>query len=148
MVEQILDVQKDIWLKLEKSNAKYTAAADKKRREKLFCEGDMVMVYLQRERIFAGAYKKLKPKKYETFKIVKKNSDNTYVVGLSKDMAMSKTFNVTDLYACHPAKQLYPEYNSRASSFKEGETDVRDRGNWGSRYSSRYNSRYILIDWP
>ena len=34
MAEQILDVQEEVWLKLEKSNAKYKAAADKKRRDK------------------------------------------------------------------------------------------------------------------
>jgi len=36
---------------LEKSNDKYKAAADKKKREKLFEEADMIKVYLKRERI-------------------------------------------------------------------------------------------------
>ena len=49
-------------MKLEKSNAKYKATADKKRREKIFCEGDMVMMYSQRERIPVSAYNKLKQK--------------------------------------------------------------------------------------
>ena len=35
---------------MEKFNAKYKAAADKKRREKLLEEGNMVMVYLRREK--------------------------------------------------------------------------------------------------
>ena len=84
------------------------------------------MVYLHKERISAGSYTKLKPRKYGPFKIVKKISDNTYVMGLLNNMAMSKTFNVVDLYAYYPTKQLYPEYNSRASSFKEGGTDAGD----------------------
>ena len=49
-------------------------------------------MYLKRERISARACNKLKSKKYGPFKIVKKISDNTYVVDLSSDMAMSKTF--------------------------------------------------------
>jgi len=96
---------------LEKSNAKYKKGADKKRREKFFCKEDMVMVYLWRERISAGAYNKLKPRKYGLFKIVKKISDDAYVVGIPNDMTMPKTFNVVDLYAYYPTKQLYPEYN-------------------------------------
>ena len=57
---------------------------------------------------------------------MKKISDNAYVVGPPNDMVTSKTFNVADLYAYYPTKQLCPEYNSRASSFEEKGTDVRD----------------------
>ena len=42
---------------------------------------------------------------------------------------MFKTVNVVNLYAYHPTKRLYPEYNLRASSFEERGTDVGDRGN-------------------
>ena len=58
MVEQVIDVQEEVRLKLEKFNAKYKETADKKRREKIFCEGDMVMIYLRKERVPAGAYRK------------------------------------------------------------------------------------------
>ena len=57
MSEQILDVQEEVRLKFEKFNAKYKAATDKKSHDKIFCEGDMVMVYLRRERIPTCAYK-------------------------------------------------------------------------------------------
>ena len=52
------------------------AAANKKRRKKIFCEGDMVMMYLQTEIIPASAYNKFKLKEYGPLKIVKKISDN------------------------------------------------------------------------
>jgi len=39
-------------------------------------------------------------------------------------MAMFKIFNVADRYEYHSTKQLYPNYNSRMSSFEERGTDV------------------------
>jgi len=107
-------------LKLDKSNAKYKKTTDKKRREKLFEEEDIVMVYLRRERIPTRSCNKLKSKKYALFKIMKKISDNAYVVDLPSNLTISKIFNVVDLYEYHPTEQLYQDYNSRTSSLKEG----------------------------
>ena len=83
------------------------------------------MVYLRRERILVGFYNKLKSKKYRPFKIMKRISDNAYVVDLSSNMAMSKIFNMADLFEHHPTKTL-SRYNSRMSSLKERGTDVGD----------------------
>ena len=62
MAEQILNVQEEVRLKLEKFNVRYKAASDKKRRENVFEEGDMIMVYLRKERIPAGFYKQVESK--------------------------------------------------------------------------------------
>ena len=45
------DVQEEVQLKIEKTNKKYKATADKKRREKLFEKEDIMIMYLRRERI-------------------------------------------------------------------------------------------------
>ena len=48
MAEQTIDVQKEVRTRLERFNARYKTAIDKRRREKVFEEGDMVMIYLRK----------------------------------------------------------------------------------------------------
>ena len=50
MVEQKIDVQKEVRARLDKSNVRYTTTVDKRRREKVFEKGDMMMVYLKKRK--------------------------------------------------------------------------------------------------
>lgn len=60
----------------------YKEAFDKHRREKVFKEGDMIIVHLQKE-IFS--IEKLKSKNYDSYKVLKKINNNIYVIGLLDD---------------------------------------------------------------
>ncbi|GJX36876.1 transposon ty3-I gag-pol polyprotein, partial [Tanacetum coccineum] len=102
--EKIEAIQADVRLKHEAFNAKYKDDRDKHR-----------------------TYNKLKKKKIGPCRILKRINDNAYVVDLPEDMAISNTFNVSDLVDYYPPDELlYPNENSKSSHFQVGDNDEGD----------------------
>ena len=92
---------------------------------------------LEKKRFLLERTTTLKPKKYWSFKIVKKINDNAYVVNFPCDMVISKTFNVADLHDYQPPEQLYPYNYSRMSFFWRGR-------NWCRRWRNKTTSSLKL----
>ena len=106
MANRIQAMQEEVRQKLEATNAKYKEVVDKKRREKIFSVGDLVLVYSRNKRFPIGTYNKLMNKKCGSFQITKRINNNAYVVALPPNMNISSTFNVADLYKYHSRDAL------------------------------------------
>lgn len=78
------------------------------------------MVHLSKDRHPSGTYNKLNVRKVDPFSIIQKINDNIYVIGLPSDLKISKTFNVKDIFECHPSDATDTlERNSTESNSSE-----------------------------
>jgi hypothetical protein len=107
-------------LNIEKMNEKYRIAASKGRKEVKLEPGDLVWLYLRKERFSELRKSKLMSRATGPFKILVKINDNAYKLELPPMFGVSPGFNISDL---RPYLGEEDEISSRTMSMQEGEDD-------------------------
>ncbi|GLJ40537.1 hypothetical protein SUGI_0836160 [Cryptomeria japonica] len=70
---------------------------DEKRRDIQFVVCDLVIIHLNKERLYKGIHSKLQMRRIGPCKVLEKYGNNAYKLDLLGDMALSPIFNVADL---------------------------------------------------
>jgi hypothetical protein len=95
--EFILKMHEITKLNIEKMNEKYRIAASKGRKEVKLEPGDLVWLYLRKERFPELRKSKLMSRAAGPFKILAKINDNAYKLELPPEFGVSHSFNISDL---------------------------------------------------
>jgi hypothetical protein len=101
-------------------NEKYRIAANKGHKEVKLEPGDLVWLYLRKERFSELRKSKLMYHATNPFKILAKINDNTYKLELPPEFRVSHSFNISDL---RPYLGEEDDMPSRTTSMQEGEDD-------------------------
>nr|GFB58500.1 RNA-directed DNA polymerase [Tanacetum cinerariifolium] len=100
--EQIKELHQSVQEQIIRHNKQYKEHADKRCKQILYQEGDLVWIHLCKQRFSAGRYGKLKPREDGPFRVLKKINYNAYKIELSGYYNVSTTFNVADFSIIAP----------------------------------------------
>ncbi|XP_076918971.1 uncharacterized protein LOC143579600 [Bidens hawaiensis] len=120
---QIKKLHEQVREQIVKHNLQYQTRVNKHRRKVVFNEGDLVWVYLRRERFPQGRFGKLQPRAYGPFRVLRRINDNAYKIDLPRHYKVSAIFNVADLTPYVPEDAG----DSGSSPFLEGGGDDKDQ---------------------
>jgi hypothetical protein len=106
---------------LEKQNEKYCTQANKHKKPMVFKGGDLVWIFLRKERFPGRRRSKLLQQADGPFKILEHIGENAYKTELPEDYGVSATFIVCDLA---PYEEIEETMDLRASPHQQGEPDI------------------------
>ncbi|GJR48441.1 RNA-directed DNA polymerase [Tanacetum coccineum] len=96
-IEQSKSLHEQVREQITNHNLQYQARANKHRRKVVFQEGDLLWVFLWRERFPQRRFFKLQPRYDGPFRVLQRINDNAYKINLPGHYSVSATFNVADL---------------------------------------------------
>ena len=107
MIKQMEAVHKQVHDNLEITNTKYKQQTDKHLRGRQpIKEGDLVWVYLRKERFPQLRKNKLMPRAIGPYPVKKQYGENAFEIQLLAEYNISSTFNIGDLTLYEPDKEL------------------------------------------
>nr|GEV38516.1 RNA-directed DNA polymerase [Tanacetum cinerariifolium] len=120
--EHIKELHWSVQEQIIRHNKQYKEYADKRRKQVLYREGNLVWIHLRKESFPIGCFGKLKPRGDGPFRVLKKINDNVCKIELPGHYKVSATFNVADLSPYKGDSDDEPD--SWSSLFQEGEDDA------------------------
>ncbi|XXG59124.1 hypothetical protein AAC387_Pa04g1262 [Persea americana] len=97
LVRHIKSIHDQVRVQIEESNASHKATGDRHHLRVVFDEGDLVWVYLRKDRFPVDADQKLRQQKIRPCRLPKQINDNAYQIELQSDLNIFDVFNITDL---------------------------------------------------
>ena len=95
--ELVRTLHERVRAQLQKRTEQYERHANKGRKEMLFEVGDLVWIYLRKDRFPTLRQSKLKPRADGPFRVLEKINDNAYRIELPGTYGVHDVFNVSDL---------------------------------------------------
>ncbi|GJU79680.1 transposon ty3-I gag-pol polyprotein [Tanacetum coccineum] len=127
--DQIKLLHEQVRDQIMKHNLQYQTRANKHRKRVVFEEGDLVWIFLRKERFPSGRYGKLQDRADGPFRVLRRINDNAYKIDLPGNYGVSATFNVADL-APYTDDDVFGG-DSGTSRFLGGEDDTDRHHNTG-----------------
>ena len=120
MATSLIKIHREVHQKLEAITSSYKQAVDARRQPRAFEEGQLVWVYLRKEKFPSRRYNKLNERRIGPYKILRKINENAYRVDLPLGIHTHPTFNIQDLSTYHSENSG----NFEMSFHSAGEDDV------------------------
>jgi len=93
-IKEIHKLHEQVKQKIKKSNLTYQAQANKHRKRVVFQPGDLVWIYLRKDRFLTKRKDKIMPYLEGPFEFLECVNDNAHKIDLPGDYNVSATFNI------------------------------------------------------